>query len=332
MKIAVLGLGSWGYCLARHLAKKGYPVFAWSRRKSLVETLQKKNTHPRFPKQELPSSLQCHANLEHCLKDADLIIESLSSQGIRPVFERIDPKFLKNAKILLSSKGIEKDSHKLFSELLEELLGSSFSGKIACLSGPSHAEEVIEELPTSLIAASYDQDFGLQLCKLFETPFFRVYPNVDLKGVEFGAAMKNIIAIACGISDGLGFGDNAKAALMTRGLHEIRKLSVLKGCRPETLNGLSGLGDLCVTCLSTHSRNYRFGRSIGQGKELLQAKAEVSEVVEGSYTCVAAHQMAQKHKIEMPITKAVYQILFEHLAPKQAVATLMQRSVKEEHL
>lgn len=332
MKIAVLGMGSWGYCLARHLAKKNYSVFAWSRRKSLIEEINKHKRHPRFPQKDIPSKLHFSFKLQNCVEDADYIIEALSSQGIRPVFEQIDKSRLKNSKIILSSKGLEQDSHQLFSEIIENILGTNFRRKIACLSGPSHAEEVIEELPTSLIAASNDQQFCLELCHLFETPFFRVYPNTDLLGVEFGAAMKNIIAIACGISDGLGFGDNAKAALMTRGLHEIRKLSGVKGCKSDTLNGLSGLGDLCVTCLSKHSRNYRFGCSIGKGMTRQKAQELISQVVEGAYSCVSAYQMAKKHGIETPITNAVYQILFRELSPKKAVSTLMQRAVKEEHL
>jgi glycerol-3-phosphate dehydrogenase (NAD(P)+) len=166
----------------------------------------------------------------------------------------------------------------------------------------------------------------------FTTPFFRVYPNADINGVAFGGAMKNIIAIACGISDGLGFGDNTKAALMTRGLHEIRKLASTKGCKAETLNGLSGMGDLCVTCLSKLSRNYMFGRLIAEGLKSKQAQEQIGMVVEGAYTCVSALQLAQKHHIEVPITQAIYAILYEGMDPRDAVKRLLQRAIKEEHL
>jgi glycerol-3-phosphate dehydrogenase (NAD(P)+) len=187
-------------------------------------------------------------------------------------------------------------------------------------------------LPTSIVCASYDPTLMHRIVDVFTTPFFRIYPNADVSGVAFGGAMKNIIAIACGISDGLGFGDNTKAALMTRGLHEIRKLSVTKGCNPETLNGLSGLGDLCVTCLSKLSRNYMFGRLIAEGLSSQAAQEQIGMVVEGVYTCVSARQLAQKAQIAVPITQAIYTILYENLNPRDAVKSLLQRAIKEEHL
>jgi glycerol-3-phosphate dehydrogenase (NAD(P)+) len=191
---------------------------------------------------------------------------------------------------------------------------------------------VIEKLPTSVVAASYDAQLMHKIVDLFTTPFFRVYPNADIHGVAFGGAVKNIIAIASGISDGLGFGDNTKAALLTRGLHEIRKLAATKGCKSETLNGLSGMGDLCVTCLSTLSRNYRFGQLIAQGLNATTAQEKIGMVVEGAYTCVSALQLAKKHQISVPITEAICAILYEGLDPKQAVRALLQRAIKEEHL
>jgi glycerol-3-phosphate dehydrogenase (NAD(P)+) len=187
-------------------------------------------------------------------------------------------------------------------------------------------------LPTSVVCASYDPELMAVIAGAFNNEFFRVYPNADLNGVAFGGSMKNIIAIACGISDGLGFGDNTKAALMTRGLHEIRKLGVTKGCKQETLNGLSGLGDLCVTCLSKLSRNYMFGFYIAEGLSPAEAKDKVGMVVEGAYTCVSALQLGQKANIPLPITEAVYAILYSDLNPHQAVKALLQRAIKEEHL
>jgi glycerol-3-phosphate dehydrogenase (NAD(P)+) len=234
--------------------------------------------------------------------------------------------------MIITSKGIEQNSGLLLPEVLVEVLGEEVRPYIGCLSGPSHAEEVVQRLPTSVVSSSYDPSFMHRIVEVFSSSFFRVYPNADIHGVSFGGAMKNIIAIACGISDGLGFGDNTKAALMTRGLHEIRKLSAVKGCNPETLNGLSGLGDLCVTCLSKLSRNYSFGRLIAEGLDPQSAKEKIGMVVEGAYTCVSALQLGRKSSIAIPITEAVHSIIYEHLNPQQAVRALLQRAIKEEHL
>jgi glycerol-3-phosphate dehydrogenase (NAD(P)+) len=234
--------------------------------------------------------------------------------------------------IVITSKGIEQNSCLLLPEVVLDVLGEHARHQIGALSGPSHAEEVVQHLPSSVVAASYDPGIAYKICDLFNTPYFRVYPNKDLPGVAFGGAMKNIIAIACGISDGLGFGDNTKAALMTRGLHEIRKLSVTKGCQPETLNGLAGLGDLCVTCLSKLSRNYMFGRLIAEGLSAEEAREKIGMVVEGAYTTISALQLADKARIEVPITRAVYAVLYEGMNPRDTVKTLLQRAIKEEHL
>jgi glycerol-3-phosphate dehydrogenase (NAD(P)+) len=234
--------------------------------------------------------------------------------------------------VVITSKGIEQNSGLLLPEVVLEVLGEEYRNRVGCISGPSHAEEVIKKLPTSIVGSAYDHALMLKICELFTTPYFRIYPNADINGVCFGGAMKNIIAIACGISDGLGFGDNAKAALITRGLHEIRKLSVSKGCNPETLNGLAGLGDLCVTCLSTLSRNFMFGRQIAEGLNLQAAKEKIGMVVEGSFTCVSAYQLGQKFHIAVPITQAIYSILYEGMNPRDVVKSLLQRPIKEEHL
>jgi glycerol-3-phosphate dehydrogenase (NAD(P)+) len=232
--------------------------------------------------------------------------------------------------VVLTSKGIERGTGLLLPEVLAEVLGTKKG--IGCLTGPSHAEDVIQNLPTSVVCAAYDASIAHLILDLFGTPTFRIYPNTDLLGACFGGAMKNIIAIACGISDGLGCGDNTKAALMTRGLHEIRKLSAVKECRPETLHGLSGMGDLCVTCMSRHSRNYRFGRLVAEGLSPEGARQKIGMAVEGIYTCVAARQLSQKHHIPIPITEATYAIIYEQLDPKEAVKGLLQRTIKEEHL
>ncbi len=213
-----------------------------------------------------------------------------------------------------------------------EVLGEEHRQQIGVLSGPSIAIEVLKGLPSSVVCSGFDPNVISLIHGTFSTPTFRVYPNADINGVELGGALKNIIAIACGVSDGLGFGDNTKAALMTRGLHEIRKLAITKGCKPETLSGLAGMGDLCVTCLSKFSRNYRFGRLIAEGMDPDEAKKEIGMVVEGTYTCLSAMQLAKKANIELPITESVYKIVFEHLKPHEAVKMLLQRATKEEYL
>lgn len=332
MRIGYLGAGSWGFALASLLSSKGYEVILWTIDPELAKELEKTKQHPKLPHYKAEGNLKVTTKLEEALDKVDILIESVTSQGIRPVFQQIKALGGVTCPIVLTSKGIEQNSGLLLPEVVLEVLGEKVQPQIGCLSGPSHAEEVIKQLPTSVVSTSYDPAIMHKIVELFTTPFFRVYPNADVSGVVFGGAMKNIIAIACGISDGLGFGDNTKAALMTRGLHEIRKLSTVKGCKAETLNGLAGLGDLCVTCLSTLSRNYSFGRLIAEGLTPDQAKQKIGMVVEGAYTCISARQLGTKSHVPIPITEAVYSIIYENLNPKEAVKALLQRAIKEEHL
>ena len=332
MRIAYLGAGTWGFCLASLLASKGNQVMLWSSNPETAKNLSKKREHPKLPRYKADDQVVFTSDLAEAIAGAELLVESVTSKGIRPVFEQVLALGGVQCPIVITSKGIEQNSGLLLPEVVIQVLGEESRKMICCLSGPSHAEEVIHKLPTSIVSASYSPSVMHQIVDIFTTPYFRIYPNGDVNGVAFGGAMKNIIAIACGISDGLGFGDNTKAALMTRGLHEIRKLSVTKGCNPETLNGLSGLGDLCVTCLSKLSRNYMFGRLIAEGLESQAAQEQIGMVVEGAYTCVSALQLAQKAHIEVPITKAIYAILYEGLNPRDAVKALLQRAIKEEHL
>ena len=332
MRIAYLGAGTWGFCLAWLLASKGHEVVLWTSSPEFAKTLNETRSHPKLPKVQASPKLQCTSDLKRALQEAELIVESVTSKGIRSVFEQVQKLGEVHCPIVITSKGIEQNTGLLLPEVVIEILGEKIRPFVCALSGPSHAEEVIQQLPTSVVAASYDPHLMREIATIFNTPFFRVYPNADVDGVAFGGAMKNIIAIACGISDGLGFGDNTKAALMTRGLHEIRKLSSTKGCKAETLNGLSGMGDLCVTCLSKLSRNYMFGRLIAEGLDPKKAQETIGMVVEGAYTCVSALQLAQKNHIPVPITEAIYSILYEGLNPKDAVKALLQRSIKEEHL
>jgi glycerol-3-phosphate dehydrogenase (NAD(P)+) len=332
LKIGYLGVGAWGYCLANLLASKGYDVCAWSIEGSVIKHLQEKREHPKLPGYPPPPSLSFTTDLEEALKHKDLIVEGVTSAGLRQVFQSVKKIHIPSCPIVLTSKGIEQNTGLLLSEVLLEVLGEESRSKIACLSGPTIAEEVLKGLPTSVVCSSYDPDILGLVHEAFSTPTFRVYRNSDINGVELGGALKNIIAIACGASDGLGFGDNTKAALMTRGLHEIRKLAVFKGAKPETLNGLTGMGDLCVTCLSTLSRNYRFGRLIADGLTAEAAKAKIGMVVEGAYTCLSATQLAKKAGIDMPITETIYKVLYEGVGVQDAVKMILQRITKDELL
>ena len=332
MKIAYLGAGAWGFCLANLLAEKGYDVVLSTKRAALVETLMKGDAHPKLPGHKPSKNLTVTTDLKKALEGADFMVESVTSKGLRPTLEKVKETGLDVPPLVLTSKGIEQDTCLLMSEVVTEIFGEGYRKKLGSLSGPSLASEVMRKLPTSVVASSYDPGLAMQIVDLFSTPCFRVYPNEDVAGVSFGGAMKNIIAIACAIADGLGFGENTRAALMTRGLHEIRKLSVAKGCRPESLNGLSGMGDLCATCLSTLSRNYIFGKLLAEGLSPDEAREKIGMVVEGAYTCVSALQLSRKANIPVPITEAVYSIIYEGLSPKEAVEALLTRAIKQEHL
>lgn len=331
-KIGYLGGGTWGIALATLLAKNGHDVLIWARDPSLAKQLQATRAHPKLPGFTIEEGVDFTSDLKRVVDHGEVLVESVTSAGIRPVFEKIASFGPINAPIILTSKGIEQGTGDLLPEVVSEILGEPNHPLVGCLSGPSHAEEVIECLPTSIVCSAYDPSLTKLIHELFTSPFFRIYPNADLNGVCFGGAMKNIIAISCGISDGLGSGDNAKASLMTRGLHEMRKLCLVKNCKPETLNGLSGMGDLCVTCLSKHSRNYRFGRLVAEGFSPEGARQKIGMAVEGIYTCVSGRELGRKHNIPVPITEATYAIIYEGLDPREAVRALLQRAIKEEHL
>lgn len=331
-KICYLGAGTWGFALASVLAHNGHEVTVWSRDVDLSQELSSTRTHPKLPGFQISSKVHFTSDLARALQGAEVIVESVTSAGIRPVFEQVLKIQPIACPVILTSKGIEQKTGLLLPEVVSELLGIERSPLIGVLSGPSHAEEVISQTPTSVVSSAYDPERSQLILQLFSTPTFRIYPNLDINGVSFGGAMKNIIAIACGISDGLGGGDNTKAALMTRGLHEMRKLCVVKNCKPETLNGLSGMGDLCVTCMSRLSRNYRYGRLIAEGFSPEGARQKIGMAVEGIYTCVSARELGRKYHIPIPITEATYAVIFEGLDPREAVKALLTRAIKEEHL
>lgn len=332
MKIGFLGAGCWGFCLASLLASKGYEVIAWTSKPDLAKQLNAGSEHPFLPGHFSQGNLRFTTDLREAIEDRDMIVESVTSAGLRPVFEQVKKIAVPHCPIVLTSKGIEQNTGLILPEVVIQVLGQKIRPLVGLVSGPSFAQEVIRGLPTAVVASGYDKHHMKLICETFTTPGFRVYPNADIEGVAFGGALKNIIAIACGIAEGLGLGFSTKAALMTRGLHEIRKLSVARGCKAETINGLSGMGDLCLTCGSLISRNFRFGHLLAQGLTPKEAQEKIKMVVEGVYTCVTASQLHKKLNIPMPITETIYQILYEGMKPKEAVAHLMQRDIKEEHL
>lgn len=333
MKIACLGAGAWGFCLARLLAAKGFEVISWSIEEALVEKLNQTKEHPYLKGRPIEGKALFTTDLSIALSGAELIVESVTASGIRPVFKQvkeigIDP----SVPIAFTSKGIEQGTGLILSDVAISLLGDAFHDSVGTLSGPSFADEVSKNLPTAVVCASYSMETAHKIVDAFTTSFFRVYPLQDVRGVAFGGSLKNIIAIACGIADGLNLGTGAKAALMTRGLHEIVKLAKSQNCRPETLYGLSGMGDLFLTCSSTLSRNFRFGKLLSEGYSPEAAKKEIGMVVEGAYSCVAALEISRKHNIPMPISESVLAILEGKISPEEAVRMLMQRSIKEESL
>jgi glycerol-3-phosphate dehydrogenase (NAD(P)+) len=331
-KIGYLGAGTWGIALASILVENGHSVMAWTRDAEFAELLQRTRQHPKLAGYTFPEGLVFTSDLREAMNGVDVLAESVTSAGLRPVFEEVQKIRRIQCPVIITSKGIEQRTGLLLPEVISQIIGVEESPLVGCLTGPSHAEEVIQNLPTSVVCSAYEPSIMTLIKDLFTTPTFRIYPNADIRGVSFGGAMKNVIAIACGIADGLGCGDNTKAALMTRGLHEMRKLCVVKGCKPETLNGLSGLGDLCVTCLSRHSRNYRLGRLIAEGFSPEGARQKIGMAVEGIYSCVSARELAHQHHIPVPITDATYAVIFQGMDPREAVKLLLTRAIKEEHL
>lgn len=333
MKIGFLGMGSWGFCLATLLAGKGYSVVGWTTKQGLADQLNQTKRHPFFPDHEVKGAMTFTTDLSEALNGIDILVEAVTSNGIRPVFEKIKALGMPpKCPIILTSKGIEQKSELILAEVVLEILGPEFREYIGFLSGPSFAEEVIYAKPTSVVGTGFSKNTINIVCETFKTNSFRVYPNSDIYGVAFGGALKNVIAIACGISDGLGLGASAKAALMTRGLHEVRKLAIARGCQQETLNGLSGMGDFVLTCNSMMSRNFRYGFLLALGRSPEDAEKEIGMVVEGVYAAKSALPLSAHYDVPMPITDSVYKIVTGQMQPKDAVIALMHRTVKEESL
>lgn len=332
MKIAILGTGSWGFCLASLLAAKGYNTISWTTKESLAKELNASRVHPSLPNHRSSGNMTFTTCLEEALDSIDLLLESVTSAGVRVVFEKVKAIGVPHCPIVVSSKGIEQNSGLILPNVIVETLGENVRNQVGMLTGPSFAEEVIRGLPTSVVGTAFAKETIQFICEAFTTQSFRVYPNADIYGACYGSALKNVIAIACGISEGLKLGASSKAALMTRGLHEVRKLSIALGCDPSTLNGLSGMGDFVLTCNSPISRNFRYGMLLAQGLNPDEAEKKIEMVVEGRYTCISALQLSKKHHVVMPITETIGNILSGQIKPLDAVYALMQRTVKEEYL
>lgn len=327
-KISVLGSGSWGLALALLLHNNGHEVLLWSARPENARKLREKRENPdRLPGVRLPDKIDVLTDMERALKDVDVTVLAVASPYIRSTAHKMAPFVCKDQKIVNVAKGIEEKTLKTLSEVIEEEIPQ---GNVAVLSGPSHAEEVGRGLPTTCVISAHTQETAEYLQSIFMSPVFRVYTTPDILGVELGGALKNVIALAAGTADGLGYGDNTKAALITRGITEIGRLGKKMGAQMETFYGLSGIGDLIVTCASKHSRNRKAGYLIGQGYTMEEAMKEVQMVVEGVYSARAARELAEKYEVEMPIITEVNRVLFEGKSAAEAVMDLMLRDKKVE--
>ncbi len=328
---AVIGAGSWGTTLADLLARKGYGVRLWTRNPELSRLIEEgRENKPYLPGVRLPENLTATSSLADAVEGASMIVCAVPSHGIREVFKDIRSRISGEALVVSASKGIEQGTHLTCCGILEEVFPEGVHGNIAVLSGPTFAKEVSRGLPAAACAASRSGEVALRVQRIFSTPYFRVYTNPDRIGVELGGALKNVMALAAGASDGLGLGNNARAALITRGLAEMSRLGTKMGADPRTFYGLSGLGDLVLTCTGELSRNRRVGVEIGRGRSLGEILSEMRMVAEGVKTSLAVRELAAMHGIEVPITEEVCRVLYEGKSPERAVMELMTRELKGE--
>ncbi|MCX7983832.1 MAG: NAD(P)H-dependent glycerol-3-phosphate dehydrogenase [Bacteroidetes bacterium] len=331
MKITVLGAGSWGTTLSLVLHDNNHDVTLWTFDTLQAERMQYERENKEFlPGISIPSKIEITSDIEKSCYKRDIIVTAVPSQFLRSVLQRIAHLDLSNTIICNVAKGIENGSLMTMSEVLLDVLMHERKENIAILSGPSHAEEVSRKIPTMVVAAAFKTKIARIIQETFMTSYFRVYVNEDIRGVELGGAIKNVIAIAAGLSDGAGFGDNTKAAIMTRGIYEITRLGAKMGAQPITFAGLSGMGDLIVTCMSKYSRNRYVGEEIGKGRTVSDVLSEMKMVAEGVPTAKSVHQLAQKHHIEMPMAEEVYKVLYENKNPRQATLDLMGRDTRGE--
>lgn len=330
-KITVFGMGSFGTALANVLAENGHTVLMWGKNEDSVKELNDHHQNKRYLKDVvLDSRIKATSDIKEAANFTDIYLMALPTKAMREVTSEIDSLIDSKKTFIHVAKGIENDTFKRVSEMIEDSISEDHNGGIGVLSGPSHAEEVVIKQPTTVAASSKDEKVSKLIQDLFMNDYLRVYTNNDLVGVELGGALKNIIAVASGIVGGMGYGDNAKAALMTRGLAEISRLGEKLGADPMTFLGLGGIGDLIVTCTSTHSRNYTLGFKLGQGQTMDEALNEMNMVVEGIYTTNSVYHLAKQQNVDMPITNALYKVLFEDNPVKDSVKDLMGRDKKSE--
>lgn len=328
-KVSVIGAGSWGTALSLLLHNNGHEVILWSVIEDEVKMLNEKREHEsKLPGVKIPQDIEITTDLEYSLKNRDLAVLAVPSPFTRSTSQKMAPYVADGQLIVNVAKGVEENTLMTLSEIIEQEIPQA---NVAVLSGPSHAEEVGRGLPTTVVAGAKDKKTAEYIQNIFMNPVFRVYTSPDVLGIELGGALKNVIALAAGTADGLGFGDNLKAALITRGIAEISRLGIAMGAHPETFYGLSGMGDLIVTCASVHSRNRKAGYLIGQGYTMEEAMAEVKMIVEGVYSAKAAIGLSKKYNTELPIIEQVNKVLFEKKNAREAVEDLMLRDKKIEH-
>ncbi len=327
-KVSVIGSGSWGTALAVMLNKYGHEVTIWARKEEAIQEIRQTGENKRYlPGIKIDKKIFLTSNPEEAVQGAELIISAVPSKAVRETMVKFMPFFQNGTVIVNVAKGLEQGSLLRLSQVIQECVPQC---EVCVLSGPSHAEEVGKDIPTACVIAAEKEEVAKMVQEEFMNPNFRLYTNTDVVGVEIGAALKNVMALAAGMSDGLGFGDNTKAALMTRGIAEMKRLGNALGGEAETFAGLSGIGDLIVTCTSMHSRNRRAGILLGEGNSLEDTLQKIGMVVEGVNTVQAACDMAHKHDVTMPITEEIAQVLFENKSSKVAVMDLMTRVGKAE--
>lgn len=326
-RVGFMGSGAWGIVLADLIARNGHEVTVWSIEKDVLNALASSHRHPKFPDFEVSSAVEYTTDLADVYKQ-DVLVECVTAKGLRPVCEALLKMGPVEKPFIITSKGIEQGTGFLLSELVEEMFGREEN--IGYMSGPTLAKEVMARHPTCAVAAARNPELIDVIKDLFGCPYFRVYASSDVCGVALGGAMKNVIAIATGLADGLGYGHNTKAMLITRGIKELARIGKVKGCNELTLFGPAGLGDLIVTGCSNLSRNFQFGYDLAKGYTPERAKQEIGQVVEGAYTVSSAYKLGQKYSLDLPITNAMHRIIYDKEDPKVALHNILEREVKEE--
>lgn len=331
MRAAVIGGGSWGTALAAVLGQNGHDTVVWAHDPDVARALTETHQNPKYlPGLQLPDKVTGTDDLARALAGAELVVAASPSHVTRQVMGEALPSLPRATPIVCATKGIENESLLTMYEVLEDVLPAELHPYICCLSGPSFARETVQRMPTAVVVASPWEKLAARVQKWFSNDSFRVYTSTDVQGVELGGSLKNVCAIAAGISDGMGFGSNTRAAIMTRGLAELVRLAIKKGANPLTLSGLAGMGDLVLTCTGELSRNRTVGLGLGRGQTLQEVLAGMKQVAEGVRTARSVHDLAHKLSVEMPLHDAIYRILYENLPPKAALASLTSRELKSE--